>query len=363
MKRTMAWFGRLVQVGSAVCLLSFSQVSADVVVLQNHPSELLRYNQSTGAFLGASQSEMPSEDFAGMAIGADGNLYVVDNTLGDGTVMRFDGATGAYLGVFIDSPNSGGMKSPRGIAFGPDGRLYVGCVNTNQESQVLRYDEKSGAFVDAFVAPGSGGLTRLSDLAFGRDGDLYVIGSGQAVLRYNGADGHLVSEFALCPSNASPRNLAFGPSGDLFVTTTADNVLRFDGQSGALIGTFVASGDGGLLNPAGLAFADDGSLYVSSRDSHAILHYNGSTGAFIDSIPVRITAPNSSGPTFLAVTKPVLHMEKDGGSVILKWAGSYQLQSASSMVGPFTDVAGSYSPCTNTIPAGENRFFRLRPIN
>jgi sugar lactone lactonase YvrE len=228
MKRTMAWFGRLVQVASAVCLSGFSQVSADVVVLQNHPSELLRYNQSTQALIGASHSEMPSEDFAGMAVGADGNFYVVDNTLGDGTVMRFDGATGAYLGVFIDSSDSGGMKSPRGMAFGPDGRLYVGCVNTNQESQIVRYDGKSGAFVNAFVAPGSGGLTGLSDLAFGRDGDLYAIGGGQAVLRYSGADGHFISKFAQCPSNAYPRNLAFGASGDLFVTTSADNVLRFN---------------------------------------------------------------------------------------------------------------------------------------
>jgi len=59
--------------------------------------------------------------------------------------------------------SSGGLSDPRGLAFGPDGNLYV-VSNFNNEA--LRYNGTTGAFIDTFVASGSGGLRSPQDLLF-----------------------------------------------------------------------------------------------------------------------------------------------------------------------------------------------------
>ena len=81
----------------------------------------------------------------------------------------------------------------------------------------------------------------------------------------------------------------------------SDSVLRYDGTTGAFIGEFVATGNGGLDLPVGLAFGPDGSLYVSSAGTDSVLRYDGVTGAFIDDF-----VPAGSGglgaPTYLTFT-------------------------------------------------------------
>src|SRR5262249_45834535 len=79
------------------------------------------------------------------------------------SVERFTLATGASLGSFVPS-GSGGLTSPDGMAFGPDGNLYV-C--NERASSVLRYDGHTGAFLGTFVASGSGGLDVAEYPAFG----------------------------------------------------------------------------------------------------------------------------------------------------------------------------------------------------
>ena len=81
---------------------------------------------------------------------ADGNLYVTDYS--HHRVLRYKGATGAFLDVFIPA-GSGGLSGPRGLAFGPDGMLYIANRNT---ADVRRYDGRTGAFVDIAIPTASG---------------------------------------------------------------------------------------------------------------------------------------------------------------------------------------------------------------
>ncbi|MEK6224581.1 MAG: hypothetical protein N2A97_06970 [Thermodesulfobacteriales bacterium] len=60
-------------------------------------------------------------------------------------VLRYNGRTGAFIDAFV-SAESGGLEKPAGLVFGPDGNLYVGSVVSNE---VLRYDGMTGAFIDA----------------------------------------------------------------------------------------------------------------------------------------------------------------------------------------------------------------------
>jgi hypothetical protein len=121
---------------------------------------------------------------------------------------------------------------------------------------VLRYDGATGAFLDVFVPYGSGGLRYPHTLVFGPDGNLYV-GSGGAtgsVLRYDGVTGAFRDVFV--SALASPRALVFGPDGNLYMAPgNGGYVTRYDGTTGAFIDAFVPAGDGsGLTDPTGLVF-------------------------------------------------------------------------------------------------------------
>src|SRR5688572_21287798 len=89
--------------------------------------------------------------------------------LGSDTVLRYDEATGDFLGTFVPR-GSGGLGAARDLTFGPDGNLYVTSQFTHE---VLRYDGRTGAFLGAFVPARAGGLLSPSGLTFGPDGHLY----------------------------------------------------------------------------------------------------------------------------------------------------------------------------------------------
>src|SRR5207244_399400 len=159
--------------------------------------------------------------------------------------------------VFVPS-GSGGLGFPHGLAFGPDGNLYVGDRNTNS---VMRYSGTTGAPLPAsglsgatFVAPNSGGLNITTGVTFGPDGNLYVDSfNSNSVLRYNGRTGAFLGTFASAPALSGPQGLTFGPDGNLYVASfNMSTVVRFDGQTGAFRDVF-ASG-GGLNGPTYLVF-------------------------------------------------------------------------------------------------------------
>jgi hypothetical protein len=144
----------------------------------------------TGAFLGVFATDPLLDRPEGLVFGPDGSLYVGSST--NSTVLKFNGVTGASLGIFVPS-GSGGLNHPVDMLFGRDGNLLVASENT---SSVLRYDGTTGAFLGAFVASGSGGLQFPRGMAFGSDGNLYVADvTSAAVFRYNGATGAFINQF------------------------------------------------------------------------------------------------------------------------------------------------------------------------
>jgi len=192
----------------------------------------------------------------------DGDLLVLDNA--SSNIRRYDGQTGAFLGVFSTLSNN--MTSPKYMEWGPDGNIYV-VGNGVQGNSVRRIDATTGLHLGAFVAPGSGGLGAGQGLVF-RGPHLYVSdGSGNEVLRYDAATGDFDTTFVASGSGglANPHCLRFGPDGHLYVASRdTDSVKRYDGATGAYLGDFVAPGSGGspgsggLDQPAGLYFVPSG---------------------------------------------------------------------------------------------------------
>jgi DNA-binding beta-propeller fold protein YncE len=275
------------------CVLGFlvwivAPAQAELCVGSLLSNEVLRYDEATGASVGTCASEGGLAEPRGIAFGPDGNLYV--SSYSNHSILRYDGTTGVFIDAFVPS-GVGGLFQPQGLTFAPDNNLYVASF-----INVLRYDGTTGAFIDTFASPVIGGVF---DLVFGPDGNLYV-GTFGNVQRFDGTTGAFIDVFASA-GIAGASGLVFGGDGNLYIGSNLSNeVVRFD-ATGALLGAFVTAFSGGLSGPLGVTFGPDGQLYVASRDTDSVLRYDGATGAFVDTF----VPPGSGGldnPVFLAFT-------------------------------------------------------------
>ena len=228
----------------------------------------------------------------------------------------FVGYSGDAFGTSVTTTVT--MNTSKGVRAGfewsprlgnPGSLLVTGFAGSN----VTEFDRFDGALLDGIVEEGSGDLTLAGGIDFGPNGDIFVASFGtNKVLRYDGATGAFLGEFAAVPGFFSVLTLRFGPNGNLYVPDTAsDSVLEFDGNNGELVGTFVAARSGGLDNPLGLAFGPNGNLFVVSQRTNSIIEYNGTTGAlagtFADLAPAGFTVPidlvfNAAGDAFITTS-------------------------------------------------------------
>jgi RHS repeat-associated protein len=207
-----------------------------------------------------------------------------------GGVLRYDGATGTFLGAFV--PGGAGTHIPWDVHFGPDGNLYVLDFVANAagtwHAGVLRYDGKIGGLIDQFIPYGTGAVSvqDTSDFAFGPDGNLYLSSydaNPLEVRKYDGQTGAFLGIFASNPSvpiaGGGDSTLAFGPDGNLYVAY-GNNVYKFDGTTGTFIGVFISGYGSG--STASFVFRD-GYVYLNDTLFEEIRRFNASTGAFVDS--------------------------------------------------------------------------------
>jgi hypothetical protein len=191
------------------------------------------------------------------------DLYVASSfeDSSNNDVKRYDGTTGQFLDEFV-ATGSGGLDHAAGITFGPDGNLYVASGGWGGNggifglAAVLRYEGPTspdklppGTFLSTFVPPGSGGLNSPFGLLFGPDGngdgqqDLYVStwlahgtnfkakGNTSAVLRYDGVTGSFIDAFVPFGSVGmdNPGYMAF--------TETDPTTLAFNARPSSTTGT------------------------------------------------------------------------------------------------------------------------------
>jgi hypothetical protein len=289
MRSVFGWRSRLALVALAGMVLGARPVAAGSLLI-NDTYKVLRYNAATGAFV---DTFVPAGTggmnfVTSMVWGPDGNLYIGDS--GTSSICRYDGTTGAFIGAFV-SAGSGGLDYPVSLAFGPDGNLYAANIQRPlwTSGSVLKYDGTTGAFLSTFVASGSGGLNYPWKLLFGGDGKLYVGAPGnQAVLRYDGTTGAFIDTFVSAASGglSAPKGMTFGLDGNLYVSSGNTNqVLRYNGTTGAFIDAFAS-----LNAPDGVAFGPDLNLYAGSATQNLVARFNGTTGDFLNNF-----VPTGSG--------------------------------------------------------------------
>lgn len=267
------------------------RAQTEILVTSRFTDQVLRYDLASGAFLGVFADGGGLDNPVGLTFGPDGDLFVASGETDQ--VLRYDGTSGAFLGVFAQSTL---LDGPRQVNFGPDGDLYVASGVTNR---ILRFEGRSGASKGVFAS--SGNLIGPTSFTFGPDGDLYVVSVlTNRVKRYDGASGAFLGNFVSQGLNG-PHDVAFGPDGLFYVSNAFDGLVRrYDGTSGAFVDTFIA--DAALVSPLGLSWDELGRLHVANQGGNEVRRYDGETGAYLDS-PVTPGAGGLSGPLFACFTR------------------------------------------------------------
>jgi MYXO-CTERM domain-containing protein len=187
--------------------------------------------------------------------------------LGYDTSLKYDTDHGNPVITISDSH----LSLPQGIVFAPNGDLLVANYNT---SEILRFDGVTHAYDGVFASTASRG--RPLDMAMGPDGDLYVVenpnNGGGDISRYNATTGALIE--TLPGTLSSPQAIAFDSHGLLYVTDhNDDTVKRYDGTS------FTTFANVGF--PAGVGFLADGTVLIGSISTNAIEEFNPLTGSYL----------------------------------------------------------------------------------
>jgi len=240
-------------------------------------------------------------ELRGFTIDPDGNLFVVNAFKDFSQVLRFRGKLNTqeqhdFMDVFVqyDAATNPGLKHPFNAVFDSAGNLYVTSQDTNVTLRYHGPKTKDGVPAAAMPLPlslhglaGSGlypgtfcasakqvphGLVVVREAVF--VGSLLYVADRDAdcVKKYDTATGEYRGEIGARGVMDKPIHLAV-KDGTMYVGNRGnESVVKCDLRT-ETVAPFIPPQSGGLKNPAGLAFGNDGYFYVASRDTREILRY------------------------------------------------------------------------------------------
>jgi hypothetical protein len=347
-------------------------VTGNYVILADQGNNAVRVlefddNQTftLGAYVGINLVTNFCNNPVGVAVDSSENIFVLNHGNGkNGTVFEIVNATGILI------TNAVNLTNANGIALDPSDNIYV-TVNSNAllkitspgVSNVVATVSQPGASLQGLVVKRSGptaGLVAVCDAA--RDG-IYLINPNNGVVTTNAGfhgQGDFASAGDAAPSNAvaffQPTCVTEAGDGTLIVTDYGNHRVKVVLANGSVTNLYgVVSNDwtspypgfqdgtvevpdsklqpNGSANvqarmPYGVAFAPDGTIYVTEDYYHIIRHV---TANFPPPPP-----PAPAPPTGLTVAT-------NSSGILLTWSASlnatnYNVERATSSGGPYTTI-------------------------
>lgn len=220
---------------------------------------------------------------AAVDAGRRAQLYVADNL--NGRVNVFDAVTLQYVGTFGgDGRRVGRFSIVRSVASNPSdpsGGVWVADTSNNRIQRVSRTGEILAAW--GIQGRGPGYFTRPRGVAFHPDGRVFVADTFDSRVvgftaegGYYGQYGRVSSATGHAAPGGEPNELllpaavTIGPRGEIWVADGHNNRLVRYAEGGSVLGTIEA---GGIRRPTGLATGPGGSVYVASSFSNQILRF------------------------------------------------------------------------------------------
>lgn len=210
----------------------------------------------------------PNPELYGLATGASGELYSVNNT-GD-SIRRFSADGSLIFDVDIKTTTSSTAFGPVGVAFTPasGGRLIVSAYNSNN---LLRLDAATGVWDTSF---GAGGVMATTGSPLGvavtsSANFIYYTQTDNTVWRADGNGTNAIQlGFSTGESPTSPWSLALLNDTQLFIADiSSDEVLKYtlSGSNATLVAGYGTSGRVSVTDGVyGIAVSPSGVAYVTS---------------------------------------------------------------------------------------------------
>ena len=221
------------------------------------PNSVARIDSTINAF---DQAVAVGEDPTGVAIGEDGDLWVINQ--GDTTVNRIDAETGEV------TPAKSTLGIPTGVATGEGAVWITNGFGSASGTQVVTVDPNTESVEVAFPTGNAKAIVVAFDSIWLADADRDL------VLRYDPEDlaadpvGIPTDEGA--PESAVPRFLAVGTGaaeGVWVVNELGDNVVRIDPDTNKVAGRI------DVESPTAVA-ADDSGVWVTSEANDRVHHFD-----------------------------------------------------------------------------------------
>jgi uncharacterized protein (TIGR03437 family) len=230
----------------------------------------------------------------GLALDSSGSLYIADT--GNNRIRRVTpaGVISTFAGTGAEGADGDGgaaaqaqFATPVGLAFGPDGSLFVADAGNNRVRRITPAGVVStvaGRNVGGFSGDGGPALQAQLNfptaVAFDPAGNLHVSDTGNHRVRRVDAQTGVIST-VLSENLRQPGGLAFTPTGGLLVCDQVNNQVRVSGAGGftpifAGGGTFFPVENGQpyelqLNKPAGVAVDAEGNVIIADTDNHRVV--------------------------------------------------------------------------------------------
>jgi len=204
------------------------------------------------------------------------DVYVTDRL--SASIYIYD-ASGKYLRAFAPKGDLGGKWNPLGLAFAPDGTLYVTDVRgTDSKGHRVVVFSPDGTLVRSMGKPGQ--LSFPNGIAVDGRGNIEVADSNNGRLVVFNPSGTMLATISQGVGDGDlglPRGVAVDDAGRLFVADTADHQIRayMIGSSKATPTYFGSIGTEGQLDgtfeyPNGVATDQRAHIYITDRENNRV---------------------------------------------------------------------------------------------
>ncbi|HTX80021.1 MAG TPA: SMP-30/gluconolactonase/LRE family protein, partial [Longilinea sp.] len=190
--------------------------------------------------------------------------------------------------------SQGALSAPRGMAFAPDGSIYVADSRNNRIVHFSTDGKLLNVIGSGQSSDATGSFNEPWGVAVGPDGSIYVADTWNSRVQKFSADGTFIkawgqagladTPFALY----GPRGIVVDQNGHVYITDTGNKRVVVYDSDGNYITQFGSAGveAGQFDEPVGIALGGDGKVYVDDTWNQRI----------------QVFAPDQTGTTYTPVT-------------------------------------------------------------
>jgi DNA-binding beta-propeller fold protein YncE len=217
----------------------------------------------------------------GVAVAPDGTIVVVDS--GNNRIVLFNDA-GEQQAV-VTTAGTRAFQEPWGVAVNAEGEIYVAdtwnhrIVHLDPQGQFV--NEWGGEAFEGGPAPGNEGkFWGPRGIAVGPDGRVYVTDTGNKRVQVFNADGSFAGQFGqggvLDGNFDEPVGIALDAEGNIYVADTWNARVQVFSPTQAFVRSWLVTGwyGQGLDNKPYLAVGPDGTVYVTDPERSRVIGYD-----------------------------------------------------------------------------------------